>query len=63
MSCIRLFLIICVCTLPALCQEGANGPEDLIKQAQAAHEAKRYEESISLYLRALPLVQESDRAD
>lgn len=63
MSCIRLFFIICVCTLPALCQEGANGPEDLIKQAQAAHEAKRYGESISLYLRALPLVQESDRAD
>jgi hypothetical protein len=35
---------------------------NLMKRAQAAYEAKHFSESVSLYLQALPLVQDNDRA-
>jgi carboxyl-terminal processing protease len=55
--------LVCLLTLPALAQDANPAAADLVKQAESAYQAKHYSESVSLYTRALPLVQDSDRAD
>jgi carboxyl-terminal processing protease len=54
--------LICLSTLPALAQDAPPATVDLMKQAEAAYQAKHFSESASLYSRALPLVQDNDRA-
>jgi carboxyl-terminal processing protease len=54
--------LVCLSTFPAFCQDGSPAPADLIKQAEAAYQAKHFNESVTLYMRAIPLVQEPDRA-
>jgi carboxyl-terminal processing protease len=49
-------------TFPALCQDGSPAPTGLLKQAEAAYQAKHFSESAKLYTLAIPLVQELDRA-
>ena len=56
------FVLICLSTLPALSQNASSTTADLMKQAEAAYQANHFSESASLYTRALPLVQDSDRA-
>jgi carboxyl-terminal processing protease len=53
--------LICLFTLPALSQDVSPVTVDLMKQAEAAYQAKHFSESASLYTRALPLIQDSDR--
>lgn len=55
--------LVCLFTLPAFGQDATPASTGLIKQAEAAYQAKRFSESASLYTRALPLVQDSDRAE
>ena len=54
--------LICLTALPVLAQNAAPATADLMKEAEAAYQAKHFSESADLYLRALPLVQDSDRA-
>jgi carboxyl-terminal processing protease len=54
--------LVCLTVLPVLAQKAAPATADLIKQAVVAYQAKHFSESADLYLRALPLVQDSDRA-
>jgi C-terminal processing protease CtpA/Prc len=56
-------VLVCLFTLPALGQNATSTTFNLTKQAEAAYEAKHFSESAELYIRALPLVQDSDRAD
>ena len=51
---------ICLFTLPALSQNVSSATVDLIKQAEAAYQAKHFSESASLYKRVLPLVQDGE---
>lgn len=46
----------------ALGQDATSATPNLMKQAEAAYQAKHFSESASLYSRALRLVQDSDRA-
>lgn len=55
-------VLMCLSTLPALSQNGNSATADLMKQAEAAYQAKHFSESASLYIRALPTIQDSDRA-
>jgi carboxyl-terminal processing protease len=61
---LRTYLLawFCLTTLPVLAQDATSATADLMKQAEAAYQAKHFSESAGLYLRALPLVQDSDRA-
>jgi carboxyl-terminal processing protease len=54
--------LVCFFTLPAFGQDATAATADLMKQAEAAYAAKHFNESADLYIRALPLVQDSDRA-
>jgi carboxyl-terminal processing protease len=54
--------LICLSPLPALAQDATPATANLMKQAEAAYQAKHFSESASLYSRALPLVQDNDRA-
>src|SRR5258708_36667182 len=54
--------LVCLSTLPVLAQNATPATADLMKQAEAAYQAKHFSESAGLYTRALPLVQDSDRA-
>jgi carboxyl-terminal processing protease len=56
------FALVCLFTLPTLGQDATSATVNLMKQAEAAYEAKHFSESAGLYIRALPLVQDSDRA-
>ncbi len=58
----RSLALICLSTLPVLGQDAPDATGELMKQAEAAYQAKHYGESASLYSRALPLVQDNDRA-
>ena len=49
--------LVCLTVLPVLAQNAAPATADLMKQAQAAYQAKHFSESADLYLRALPIVQ------
>jgi carboxyl-terminal processing protease len=55
---------LCLSILPAVApaQNAAPVAASLMKQAETAYQAKRYGESESLFSRALPLVQDDDRA-
>ena len=53
---------VCLSTLPVLAQNATPATADLLKQAEAAYQAKHFSESAGLYTRAVPLVQDSDRA-
>jgi carboxyl-terminal processing protease len=55
------FALICLATLPGLAQNATPATGD-VRQAEAAYQAKHFSESARLYMHALPLVQESDRA-
>jgi carboxyl-terminal processing protease len=55
-------VLVCLFTLPALGQEATSATVNLMKQAETAYDAKHFSESADLYIRALPLVQDSDRA-
>ncbi len=57
-----LCLLCCLSAAPAVAQDADAQAESLLKQAQAAYQAKNYRESANLQQRALPLVQELDRA-
>jgi C-terminal processing protease CtpA/Prc len=54
--------LICFSALSAPAQDGPPAAVNLIKQAETAYQAKHFNESASLYTRALPLVPDSDRA-
>ena len=54
--------LVCLTTLPVLAQNANSATADLMKQAEVAYQAKHFSESAGLYKRALPLVQDSDRA-
>jgi carboxyl-terminal processing protease len=54
--------LVCLLTLPTLGQDATSATVNLMKQAETAYEAKHFSESAGLYMRALPLVQDSDRA-
>jgi carboxyl-terminal processing protease len=56
------FALVCLFTLPALGQDDTSATAKLMKQAETAYEAKHFSESADLYIRALPLVQDNDRA-
>jgi C-terminal processing protease CtpA/Prc len=59
---IHSLALVCLSALAARGQDATPATADLIKQAEAAYQATRFSESASLYMRALPLVQDSDRA-
>lgn len=54
--------LVCLFTLPTLGQDATSATANLMKQAEAAYGAKHFSESAGLYIRALPLVQDNDRA-
>jgi len=54
--------LVCLFTVPTFGQDATPTSALLMKQAEAAYQAKHFSESASLYTRALPLVQDSDRA-
>ncbi len=55
---VALLLLFC---LTCFSQSVAPTPDELLKQAQAAYDAKNYAESAALYKRALPFVTDLDR--
>ena len=57
-----LLSLLCFFSLPARGQQVPATPDDLLEQAQTAYNAKHYNESVSLATRALPYVQDGDRA-
>lgn len=62
MSRIASLGLACLFTLPIFAQDATSPGSTLIQQAQAAYQAKHFTESAALYTRAIPLLQESDRA-
>jgi hypothetical protein len=54
--------LLCLSTLPTFGQDATPASTDLIKQADAAYQAKHFREGADLYARALPLVQDNDCA-
>jgi C-terminal processing protease CtpA/Prc len=59
---ISSLVVFCFFTVSALAQVADPAIGDLLQQAYAAYGAKHFNESSTLYARAVPLVQDDDRA-
>lgn len=60
---LRAFVLVLLLSPAILSSAQSESAADLQKQAAAAHAAKHYSEAIALLTRALPVVDESDRAN